>query len=76
MFLDARSVPSDTMIDSDFGIVVGGAVRIALAREFAGSRFGVVLFERVSMAFEHGTQALYGLANPCVGGRSVFRPAA
>ena len=67
MFIDARSVTSETLVGTDLCIVGGGAAGITLARELASSSFGVVLLESGSTAFEHDTQELYV-------GRNIGRP--
>ena len=58
MLLDARTVPSGTLIESDVCIVGGGAAGISLAREFINSPFRVTLLESGSMTSDPATQEL------------------
>jgi choline dehydrogenase-like flavoprotein len=60
MFIDARSVPPGTAIDTEVCIVGAGAAGITLAREFISSGFRVALLESGDTDFEEKTQALYG----------------
>jgi choline dehydrogenase-like flavoprotein len=59
MILDARSVPSGTIIDTEVCIVGAGAAGIALVREFIGAPFRVVLLESGGMDLDMPTQELY-----------------
>ena len=59
MLLDARTVPTGSMIETDLCIVGGGAAGISLAREFVNSPFRVTLLESGSMASDPATQELY-----------------
>jgi choline dehydrogenase-like flavoprotein len=59
MIIDAKSVPAGTVLDSDVCIVGAGAAGIALAREFIGTSFRIVLLESGGMRYEADTQALY-----------------
>jgi choline dehydrogenase-like flavoprotein len=67
MFLDARSVPNGTVIESDICIVGGGAAGITLARSFIDSGHSVILLESGGKKFEQETQDLYS-------GSDVGRP--
>ena len=58
-FLDARAVPSGTVLDTDLAIAGGGPAGISLALALAGSGIRVLLLESGGMAFEGKTQALY-----------------
>ena len=59
MFLDARSVPPGSVIETDVCIVGAGAAGITLAREFANSSFRVILLESGGAEPEQATQDLY-----------------
>jgi choline dehydrogenase-like flavoprotein len=59
MFLDARSLPSGTVIECEVCIVGAGAAGITLAREMIGAGFRVVLLESGGTAFDPDTQELY-----------------
>ena len=59
MILDARSVPSGTMIDTEVCVVGAGAAGITLAREFINAPFRVVVLESGGLDFDMPTQELY-----------------
>jgi choline dehydrogenase-like flavoprotein len=59
MFIDARSVPTGTAIETEVCIVGGGAAGITLAREFTNASFRVVLLESGGAKSEQATQDLY-----------------
>jgi choline dehydrogenase-like flavoprotein len=59
MFVDARSVPTGSVIETEVCIVGAGAAGITLAREFTQSRFRVILLESGGAAQEQTTQDLY-----------------
>jgi choline dehydrogenase-like flavoprotein len=59
MFVDARSVPTGTVIDTEVCIVGGGAAGITLARELANASFRVILLESGGTEPEQATQDLY-----------------
>ena len=59
MFVDARSVPTGSVIETEVCIVGAGAAGITLAREFAQSRFRVILLESGGAELEQATQDLY-----------------
>ena len=59
MFVDARSVPAASVIESDLCIVGAGAAGISLARAFIRSGLRVTLVESGTLEFEADTQALY-----------------
>lgn len=67
MIIDARSVPSGTVIDTDLCIIGAGAAGIALAREYLGASFRIALIESGGMDFDPATQDLYE-------GRSIGDP--
>jgi choline dehydrogenase-like flavoprotein len=59
MFVDARSVPTGSVIETEVCIVGAGAAGITLAREFTRSRFRVILLESGGAKLEQATQDLY-----------------
>lgn len=59
MFIDARSVPTGTVVDTEVCIIGGGAAGISLAREFINSGFRVILLESGGTEPEQATQDLY-----------------
>ena len=59
MIIDARTVPSGTIIETDLCIVGAGAAGITLAREFIDSPLRVTLLESGGMQYEQDTQQLY-----------------
>ena len=59
MFIDARSVPTGTVIETEVCIVGAGAAGITLAREFTNSSFRVILLESGGAEPEQATQDLY-----------------
>jgi choline dehydrogenase-like flavoprotein len=59
MFVDARSVPTGSVIETEVCIIGAGAAGITLAREFTRSRFRVVLLESGGTEPEQATQDLY-----------------
>jgi choline dehydrogenase-like flavoprotein len=63
MLLDGRNIPNNGMNETDVCIIGGGAAGITLAREFAGARFKVSLFESGGYRFNHRTQLLYRAVN-------------
>jgi choline dehydrogenase-like flavoprotein len=67
MIVDARSLPTGTVVDSEVCIIGAGAAGITLAREFSAAAFRVVLLEGGGLEFEEASEALYD-------GRSIGRP--
>lgn len=59
LIIDARSVPSGTILDTDVCIAGAGAAGIALAREFINSPLRAILLESGGMEYEQETQDLY-----------------
>ena len=59
MFIDARGIPSGTVLESDLCIMGGGAAGIALAREFMHSGLRVCLLESGALKPDDDTQSLY-----------------
>jgi choline dehydrogenase-like flavoprotein len=58
-FIDARSVPAGTVIETDLAIIGGGPAGISLALALADARLRVVLLESGGLDFDAKTQALY-----------------
>ena len=71
MFIDARSVPTGTTIETEVCIVGAGAAGITLGREFINSGFRVAIFESGDVDFQEATQDLYAGENI---GRRYFNP--
>ena len=59
MFIDARSVPAGTVVETEVCIVGAGAAGITLAREFTNAGFRVILLESGGAEPEQATQDLY-----------------
>ncbi|QDU89366.1 Fructose dehydrogenase large subunit [Pirellulimonas nuda] len=59
MLIDARSVPTGTVLETEVCILGGGAAGISLAREFTNSGFRVILLESGGAKMEQATQDLY-----------------
>ena len=59
-FIDARTVPAGTTIDTDLAIIGGGPAGISLALALAPSPVRMVLLESGTMHFDAKTQDLYG----------------
>ena len=58
-FIDARTIPSGTVLQPDLAIIGGGPAGITLALALAHSPFRIMLFESGGMDFDVKTQALY-----------------
>jgi 2-polyprenyl-6-methoxyphenol hydroxylase-like FAD-dependent oxidoreductase len=58
MFIDARSVPAGTVIETEVWIVGAGVAGITLAREFTGSGFRVILLESGGAELDQVTRDL------------------
>ncbi|HWA90590.1 MAG TPA: GMC family oxidoreductase [Rhizomicrobium sp.] len=58
-FIDARTVPAGTTIDTDLAIIGGGPAGISLALALAPSPVRMVLLESGGMHFDGKTQDLY-----------------
>jgi choline dehydrogenase-like flavoprotein len=58
-FIDARTVPSGTVVQADLAIIGGGPVGIAIALALAKTPLKIVLLESGGMSFDAKTQALY-----------------
>jgi choline dehydrogenase-like flavoprotein len=67
MFIDARTLPAGTVVETEVCIIGGGAAGITLAREFGDAAFRVALLESGGMHYDAETQELYD-------GRSIGRP--
>jgi len=59
VIIDARSIPTGTILETEVCIIGAGAAGITLAREFIHSPFRVVLLESGGMEYEQETQDLY-----------------
>lgn len=59
MIIDARELKADSKIQSDICIVGGGPAGISLAREFAKSKYRIVLMESGGFSYDWPTQELY-----------------
>jgi choline dehydrogenase-like flavoprotein len=59
MFLDARSLPPDALVETDVCIVGGGAAGIVLARELCGQPFRVALLEAGGLDEASATPSLH-----------------
>lgn len=59
MFIDARTLPEDTLVQCDICIIGAGAAGITLAREFIDQPLHVCLLESGGLDFDEVTQALY-----------------
>jgi choline dehydrogenase-like flavoprotein len=63
MFVDARSVPTGTVIETEVCIVGAGAAGITLARKFTNASFRVILLESGGAEPDQATQDLYAGAD-------------
>jgi choline dehydrogenase-like flavoprotein len=63
MLVDARTLPKNTVIETDVCIVGAGAAGITLAKEFIEQPFRVCLLESGGFEFEEKTQDLYSGEN-------------
>ena len=59
MFIDARSVPADSIFDTDLCIIGAGAAGIAMALQFLDKGQRVAVVESGALEFEPDTQKLY-----------------
>jgi choline dehydrogenase-like flavoprotein len=59
MFIDGRTIPAGTSIETDIAIIGAGAAGITLARAFAGSTFKVTVIESGGFDPDDQTQSLY-----------------
>ncbi len=58
-FLDARTLPAGTVIQTDLAIIGGGAAGITLALALAHTPIRMLMLESGGLAFDDSTQALY-----------------
>ncbi len=58
-FMDARSVPAGTTIETDLAIIGGGPSGISLALALADTPIRMLMIESGGMEFDAATQALY-----------------
>ena len=63
MLIDARSLPQNTVIESDLCIIGAGTAGITLAREFMQTDFRVAIVESGGLLPDRETQSLYHGAN-------------
>jgi choline dehydrogenase-like flavoprotein len=63
MFIDARMVASNSVIEADLCIVGAGAAGITLAQEFVGSGVDLCVLESGGLDFDRNIQSLYEGAN-------------
>ena len=63
MFIDARTVDPNAVVEADICIVGAGAAGITLAQEFIGSGVDICLLESGGLEFDWRTQSLYEGAN-------------
>lgn len=59
MFIDARELPENHLVEADVCIVGAGAAGISMAREFIGTSKRVVVLESGGFEFDKRTQSLY-----------------
>src|SRR5215217_4218733 len=59
MFVDARTIPKDAIIEADICIIGAGAAGITLARQFSGQPFRVIILESGGLKPDSATQSLY-----------------
>lgn len=59
MFIDARGVTNETVVESDVCIIGAGAAGLTLAKEFIGQPFRVCLLESGGLELDKDTQSLY-----------------
>ena len=59
MFIDGRTLPQGTVIETVIAIIGAGAAGITLARELRNSRREITLIESGSLELDADTQALY-----------------
>ncbi|HWU26906.1 MAG TPA: FAD-dependent monooxygenase, partial [Rhizomicrobium sp.] len=58
-FMDARTVPAGSTLETDLAIIGGGPTGIALALALANTPIRVLLLESGGMERDEDTQALY-----------------
>lgn len=58
-FLDARTIPADTVLSPDLAVIGGGPAGISLALALADSGLNILLLESGALKFDSGTQSLY-----------------
>jgi choline dehydrogenase-like flavoprotein len=63
MIVDARTIPTDSVIETDLCIIGAGAAGITIASECIDQPFQIVLAESGGLEYEEQTQALYAAEN-------------
>jgi len=58
-FLDARALPSDTVLEPDIAIIGGGPAGISLALALANTKLNILLLESGGQNFDQSNQKLY-----------------
>jgi choline dehydrogenase-like flavoprotein len=72
MFVDARELEGETVLEADVAVVGAGAAGITIARELAPRGISVLLLESGGFEYEEETQALYlGTATGTILGEST-----
>jgi len=59
MFIDARTLDTNTIVQTDICIIGAGAAGISLALEFIDSRFDICILESGGLEYDDDTQALF-----------------
>jgi len=63
MLIDARTLPSEEVIETEICIIGAGAAGVTLAREFINQPYRVCLLESGGLDFDEATQSLYNGEN-------------
>jgi len=58
MFIDARSIPNDQIVETEICIIGAGAAGITLARQFSGQPYRVAVLESGDLKGDSATQSL------------------
>ena len=59
MFIDARALPMNAVVETDLCIIGGGAAGITISHQFIGTPVQVCLLESGTLDFDRATQTLY-----------------
>ncbi len=73
-FIDARTLPADSLIEADLIIIGGGMAGITIARQFAGGPVKVAILESGGREIDDATQDLYDAAATMRGPDNPDRP--